>query len=143
MSTQQESIINAFVLFHTNNPNIWEWFKRFAFDAISSGREHYSSNSIFERIRWHVEIDTKGEDVKLNNNYRAYYSRLFHMVYPEHDGFFHIRRCTSADRNGYETYIGVHDSGPPTPHEERLIRAALIPIVEAITKKAFVQVQLL
>ncbi len=54
---------------------------------IDKGFKHYSVNAIFERIRW--EIDAGGDGIstfKLNNNYRAFYARRFHRMYPEHDG---------------------------------------------------------
>jgi len=77
--------------FHKANPQVYELFKRFTFEALRSGRKNYSANAIFERIRWHSEIETQGDDFKLNNNHRPYYARLFMHDYPEYDGFFRTR----------------------------------------------------
>ena len=67
---------DKFQQFHDNNPKVWELFKMFSFDVIRSGRKHYSVNAIFERIRWHTDIETKSKDsFKLSNNHRAYHAR--------------------------------------------------------------------
>lgn len=78
--------------FHRANPHVYDLVERFTFDAIRSGRETYSINSIFERIRWHTDIDTQDErEFKLSNNHRAYYARLFMHLHPEHKGFFRTK----------------------------------------------------
>ena len=60
--------------FHNANPHVYELFEKFTFDVIRRGYSNYSANAIFERIRWHTEIETDGE-FKLSNNHRAYYAR--------------------------------------------------------------------
>jgi hypothetical protein len=85
----------AFEVFHSKNPEVWELFKKFTFNVIETGRKHYSVNAIFERIRWHTDIETEGDRFKLSNNHRAYYARHFHEQYPEHDGFFKIKQLRS------------------------------------------------
>ena len=111
--TRADQILTAFENFHNKNPDVWRLFKKFALQAISTGREHYSSNAIFERIRWHVEIENRGDEVKLNNNFRAYYARLFHLAHLEYDGFFRNRKLTSESIDAYEQDIQVFDSGLP------------------------------
>lgn len=87
--SRQEQIFRRFVEFHKANPEVWRLFKRFAFETISRGFQHYSSYAVFERIRWHVNIETRTFDgLKLNNDFRPYYSRLFEVAHPEHNGFF-------------------------------------------------------
>jgi len=78
---------------HKQNPHVWEMFEKYTFQAISAGYDHYSVNAIFERIRWHTDIETKGDPFKINNNHRAYYARYFHYMYPEFDGFFRTREA--------------------------------------------------
>ena len=82
--------------FHHDNPLVYDLFKRFTFQAIQAGRKNYSVNAIFERIRWHTDIDTRGDEFKLNNNHRAYYGRKFMRDYPKFDGFFRTRDTKSA-----------------------------------------------
>lgn len=59
------------------NPTFYPVFKGFARQLIVAGRQHFGAKMIFERIRWDVAIRTRGEEWKLNNNYPAFYARLF------------------------------------------------------------------
>lgn len=77
--------------FHKENPHVWELFVRFTNHAIEAGYTNYSAYAVFERIRWHTEVETKGDPFKVNNNHRPYYARYFHHCFPEHDGFFRTR----------------------------------------------------
>ena len=86
--------------FHVEHPEVWRLFVRFTNEMIDRGFTNYSVNAVFERIRW--EIDAGGDGVnafKLNNNYRAFYSRAFMREYPQHDGFFRTREQTSDDKD--------------------------------------------
>lgn len=82
---------NAWWKWHKENPQVWTLFQKYTLEAINAGMDHYSVNAIIERIRWHADIETTGDSFKINNNHRAYYARLFHYMYPEHDGFFRLR----------------------------------------------------
>lgn len=88
----QPHVVDHFWKFHTENPHVYELFKRFSADARNAGRRAYGSGAIFERIRWHVSIEVRGEDFKMNNNYRSCYSRLLCIEDPEFQGFFQLRR---------------------------------------------------
>lgn len=74
------------------NPEVYELFKAFTFQLIQVGRKHYSADGIGHQIRWHTSIKTTERDFKINNNYIAWYSRLFEADYPEHKGFFRKRK---------------------------------------------------
>jgi hypothetical protein len=115
---RSDQILNAFLSFHADNPEVWFHFQRFAKEVIARGLKSYSANAIFERIRWHMTIDTVGEEVKLNNNFRAYYARMFHAKYPQHIGFFETRVRTSEERGAYEDDIQVFNFGPSGNEEE-------------------------
>jgi len=81
-----------FLEFHNANPHVWLLFRQFARKAMASGRKSYSANAIFERIRWYTDIDSNDEQgFKVNNNHRAYYTRLFQSQYPNHAHFFRTR----------------------------------------------------
>lgn len=83
--------------FHEDHPNFWRLFVRFTNERIAMGFKHYSVNAIFERIRWESDVAESGESTfKINNNYRAFYARLFMRTYPEYSGFFRTRVQTSA-----------------------------------------------
>ena len=80
--------------FHKENLEIYKLVERFTFAIINRGFKNYSINSIFERIRWHTDVETTGTEFKLSNNHRAYYARYFMHNYPEHMGFFRTKRTT-------------------------------------------------
>jgi hypothetical protein len=118
--TRADQIFEAFKKFHAANPTVWELFSSFTFQSINRGRTRYSCDAVFERIRWHVDIDTQGQAVKLNNNFRAYYARMFEAKNPEHAGFFRNRKRTSTDSTAYAVDIQVWNSGPPIGENQLL-----------------------
>jgi len=70
-----------FKTYDNENPEIWEKFKWFSFQAKAKGFKRYSANGIFELIRWHSM--TAGNDgFKINNNYRPDYARKMMRMYP-------------------------------------------------------------
>jgi hypothetical protein len=85
-----------FKKYHEDNPQIYEKFIHYARLTKAKGFKNYSSNGIFELIRWHTGV--KGNDCfKLNNIYRPDYARKAMEEYPELDGFFRLRE-TKAKR---------------------------------------------
>lgn len=77
--------------FVEENPHVWALFVRFTFELIRAGREHYSADAVFHRIRWHTAIETNDAEFKVNNNHAACFARWFDATYPEHVGFFRMR----------------------------------------------------
>jgi hypothetical protein len=76
--------------YHKKNPQIYEMYKKFAFQAIKSKRPYYSSEMIINRVRW--ETMTKAESgFKIANEMKAFYSRLFVLEYPTYQNFFKQR----------------------------------------------------
>lgn len=59
-----------------HNPAILELYLKFARDADASGRRRYGIGAITERVRWHVEVETRGDQFKINNDFRAPLARL-------------------------------------------------------------------
>tara|TARA_Y100000310_G_C20632620_1_gene789449 strand:+ start:1277 stop:1720 length:444 start_codon:yes stop_codon:yes gene_type:complete len=78
--------------YHQENPEVYELFKRFTFEAIRSGKTRYSAWGIIHRIRWHTDMETTGSEYKISNNNIAYYSRLFMEDYPQYEGFFQTKK---------------------------------------------------
>lgn len=117
IKTRTDQLLDAFERFHGENPIVWELFQKFTQAVIARGSAHYSSKAIFERIRWHIDIETEGSRVKLNNNFTAYYARMFHLAQPQYDGFFRNRRLVSEDDASYENDIQVADSEGPNEEE--------------------------
>jgi len=110
---RRDQILERFVAFHSENPQVWELFRRFTFDVLRRGFTHYSANAIFQRIRWHVDIETTGSELKLNDHYHTWYARMFIAKNPDHTGFFELRKLTSADRPAYKTDMEVPPILPP------------------------------
>lgn len=77
---------------HRANPHVYELFKEFTFQAIHRGHKRLSAWLVVNRIRWETAVETIGGDFKISNCFIAYYSRLFMEEYPEHRGFFRIKR---------------------------------------------------
>ena len=49
--------------YHKQNPHVYDLVERFTFDIIKRGYKNYSINSVFERIRWHTDVETEGESL--------------------------------------------------------------------------------
>lgn len=82
---------------HNDNPLVWAYFQRFAFDAIKAGRVRLSHWLIMNRIRWYVNIETTGvirgdEEFKISNDHFAWYARFWKAKFPEHAGLFKTHR---------------------------------------------------
>lgn len=85
-------IVKNFWQYHQNNPHVFELFLKYARQLKVAGREHYGTKAIIERVRWHLTVETVGDDFKLNNNYTSCYARLLTINYPgEFDHFFQFR----------------------------------------------------
>jgi hypothetical protein len=109
--TRADQIFNRFVAFHTANPDVFKLFEKFTLQLIGAGRQHYGIAAITERIRWHLNVDTKGDEVKINNDFKAYYARMFVAKHPQHAGFFQMRRRTSEDHIAYAEDFATFHTG--------------------------------
>ena len=47
--------------YNKQNPQVYDLVEQFTFDIIRRGYENYSINAVFERIRWHTDVETEGE----------------------------------------------------------------------------------
>ena len=91
---------DAFLTYHAENPKIYALFKRFTFEVIDLGHDHYSADAIMHRVRWETAVTAQpqpgqrvdpDEPFKINNNYVAHYARMFMSEFPRYDGFFRTR----------------------------------------------------
>ena len=96
----KDQIQRDFETFHNDNPHVFSLLVKFTAAVRATGRKHYSINAVFERIRWHTDIETvHGEhlvDFKLNNNFRSRYVRLLEEEHPYFHGFYHKRQLQAA-----------------------------------------------
>ena len=94
---QTDRIQQRFEAFHSKNPRLYRLFKQFARDIKRAGYEHYSADAILHRVRWHVDIETRGGDgYSINNNYSSRYARKLMDECPEFAGFFRLRELRST-----------------------------------------------
>lgn len=83
--------------YHADNPQIYEAFERFTMEAINSGRKYFSSEMIINRMRWYTAIEAKNDIFKINNDLKAFYSRLFENNHPQYKDFFRKRRSIADE----------------------------------------------
>lgn len=83
----------AFREYHDANPQVYEALKKFAFEAKQAGRSRMSIHMLCERLRWYTAIEVRGDEFKVNNNWRPFYSRLLMEQEPELRGFFETRKA--------------------------------------------------
>jgi len=81
--------------YHEDNPEIYEFFRRYTLRSIEKGFKNLSAEFIFNVIRWETPIKA-GDDFKINNNAKPFYSRLFMREFPQYEGFFR-KRSSKAD----------------------------------------------
>lgn len=82
--------------FHKDNPHILRHLVR---DMLVIKRRGYKRAGIamfWERMRWRHYITTTDVPFKLNNNHKAFYTRLIDNNEPELKGFI-TRRSAAAD----------------------------------------------
>tara|TARA_B000000557_G_C20785505_1_gene448453 strand:- start:1124 stop:1531 length:408 start_codon:yes stop_codon:yes gene_type:complete len=96
---------NNFSKFHRNNLKVFHLIVQYA-DESAKKRNRYSIEDILSIIRWHRDEDTVGDIFKLNNNYKAYYGRMY-MQYRNKPDFFETRNSL-ADRYDFSRDIEIY-----------------------------------
>jgi hypothetical protein len=94
-------------LFHRENRHVFELFRRFATEALESGRK-VGARMITERLRWHSAIETNAKDFKINDHHSPYYARLLTGLDPRFEGFFTFK--DSKFDSSIEEVVGYHRS---------------------------------
>jgi hypothetical protein len=79
-------IEKAFAAFHRVNPAVYRWLERKALALQAKGVRHFGIATLYEALRCE-EMETRGDSFKLNNSYRALYSRLLIYRHPS------LERC--------------------------------------------------
>lgn len=102
-----EDLKTRWWIWHKANREVYDAFESIAFELIQQGHKRYSSDAILHIVRFNLN-KTKGpnDQYKINNNYSAYYSRLFTHYHPEHKDFFETRETKNE---GNKTDV------PPSP----------------------------
>ena len=90
------TLSEKFEKFHTENPHVYELFKKFTLQAIAKHHKRLSAWLIINRIRWETMVETTGDDFKISNDFIALYSRKFMKDYPQYEGFFVVKEMKRA-----------------------------------------------
>lgn len=86
------TIQERFAEFDRAHPDVYELFRRFAFELRDAGRKRYSAKALIERIRWHMATSSTEEEFKINNVFTSRYVRKLVEQCPEFEGFFELRK---------------------------------------------------
>ena len=87
---------SRFQEYHAQNPAVYEWFKKFTFEAINAGRTRLGAKMVAERLRWQSTV-SGNDGWKINNSHVAGYARLFARDFPEHQNLFSTRKSKLDD----------------------------------------------
>ena len=91
-------IADGFWEFHRENPHVYDRLQSMALDIKSKGQRKIGMAMLFEVLRWEFLMSTvSDEQFKLNNNYKAYYSRLLESSNAALEGMF-TKRSSDADK---------------------------------------------
>lgn len=93
-----KTIDQYFEQYVKDNPDIYGYYVSFAIAWLKSGARKISSKQIIGRIRWELEVETKGSEAicrKINDIYSSRFSRLFISEYPEYSERFEFRELRS------------------------------------------------
>ena len=80
----------TFEQYDKENPEIWIYFRKYAFEAKRKGFKNYGAKGIFELIRWHTGV-SGNDKFKINNIYTPDYARKMMKEFPQFEGFFRIK----------------------------------------------------
>jgi len=104
------SLKDQWQAYHEENPQIYQLIEQFAQQVIDRGYKEYSIGIIWERLRWHLDIETRtAHTFKFPNNHRAYYARHWMEQHPEHPDFFRTCALRSEGEGGRRDEYGVHE----------------------------------
>jgi hypothetical protein len=85
-----------FELFHAKNPHVYDILVDLARTWKANTGKRIGIAALYERARWQIAFSTTDVDLKLNNDYRAYYSRLIMQNEEDLAGLFNTR-ASDAD----------------------------------------------
>lgn len=86
-----------FETFHRENPHVYRTLAALARQWLSTGREKLGIATLFERARWELTLATAGDEFKLNNDFRAFYSRLLMAQEVDLAGLFDLRKSAADE----------------------------------------------
>ena len=88
----QEEQLKRFKKFNTQNPHIYDAFVERARQMKKAGHKRYSASAIIQRIRWEMDITTKGSRFKIDDSFTTFYGRLADYLNDDLKDFFEYRK---------------------------------------------------
>lgn len=108
-----KEVLGRFREFHEANPEVYEEFKKLAYQMKATGRRKYSCDAIIHVLRWNFDLETRGDDeFKINNNIRSLYGRLLAWNDENFMTFFEFRRPHATIQEHGESEPNREDSPP-------------------------------
>lgn len=98
-------------VFHDANPLVYAAIVSIARDLRARGFRRCGIALIYERLRWNWALQTRGDEYKLNANWRAHYAREIMRREPDLAGFFVTRRLRAAGCTDEEPVDAPADAG--------------------------------
>jgi len=93
---RKETIQERFERFHAENPHVYQRLRDLVLDDLRSGIPIAGIDFYVSVLRWKVRMETRGDDFKLNNDWRSRYARMLMGNEPQLRGKFEIRTLKSA-----------------------------------------------
>ena len=83
-----------YAAFHRANPLVMELLVDMAYKLRARGVRHYGIAALWEALRydWTIRTSDPSSQLKLPNDYRAYYAREIMARHPDLEGFFTTRK---------------------------------------------------
>ena len=85
----------VFEKYHKKHPEVYGFYCDIARNIQRAGYQKYGHPAVWEVIRYQRTVEVKS-GLKMPNNHRAYYVRLWLRDHPDDSGFFTIRRMRSV-----------------------------------------------
>jgi hypothetical protein len=85
-------LLKRWLAFDKANPCVYDRFLDLSFQVYKLGYRKYSAWTVLTAIRFQMDLTTKGEEFKINNDYVALYARKFIQQYPFMVDFFVLRQ---------------------------------------------------
>lgn len=93
-----------FQAFHAEHPGVYRQFCSLAIEAVDRGFSRVSSDFLLHQIRWDNRL-------KINNNFSAYYARMFVKEHPRHAHLFELRITRGERENPVQVQMDLWGTG--------------------------------
>lgn len=90
------SIQERFERFHRENPHVYRRLRALIFEDLNAGLPIAGIDFYVSVLRWKIRMETRGDDFKVNNDWRSRYARMLMEREPELRGKFETRTLQSA-----------------------------------------------